>query len=214
MRVVKDPVVRKNEILDAAENLFTTKGYNETSIIDIVETVNVAKGTFYYYFKSKEEILDEVLLRLINEDVNRMKRVLNDKSLPPIQKMTMLILAQTPEPGNRKDRMTEEFHRPGNAEMHQRGTQLALKHLAPIMAEAVQEGVEQGIFSTDTPLEDMEMILAISSVMFDEELMTYSPEEVPQKAAAFFRKVERILGAQRGSFDEMLEALLSLDEKK
>lgn len=214
MRVVKDPVVRKNEILDAAENLFTTKGYNETSIIDIVEKVNVAKGTFYYYFKSKEEILDEVLLRLINEDIERMKRVLNDRSLPPIQKLAMLILAQTPEPGNRKDRMTEEFHKPGNAEMHQKGTMLALKHLAPIMAEAVQEGVEQGIFSTGTPLEDMEMILAISSVMFDEELMTYSPEEVPPKAAVFFRNVERILGAQQGSFDEMLEMLLSLDEKK
>lgn len=214
MRIVKDPVIRKNEILDATETLFTTKGYNETSITDIVKAVNIAKGTFYYYFKSKEEILDEVLLRLINEDKKRMSLVLSDTSLSPIQKMTMLILAQQAQPGDRKDRMTEEFHKSGNAEMHQRGTKLAIKHLAPIMAQAVQEGVEQGIFSTNTPLEDMEMLLATSFVMFDEELATYTPEEVPKKAVAFFKNMERVLGAEQGSFNEMLEALFASDEQK
>ena len=208
MRVVKDPVVRKSEILDAAENLFITKGYNETSILDIVNTVKVAKGTFYYYFKSKEEILDEVLLRLISEDEKRMNIVLHDTTLSPIKKMTMLILAQQPQPGDKKNLITEEFHKPGNAEMHQRGAKLGLVRLAPILAQAVREGVEQGVFSTDTPLEDVEMMFAASFVMFDEVITAYTPEEAPKKAAAFLRNAERILGAKQGSFDEMLEFLL------
>jgi len=208
MRVVKDPVVRRNELLDAAEHLFTTKGYQDTSITDIVQQVQVAKGTFYYYFKSKEEILDEVLLRLIEEDAKRMRQVLTNASLPPVRKLTLLLLAQNPQPGNRKDRMTEEFHRRGNAEMHQRGTQLAIERLAPILAEAVREGVVQGVFATDTPLEDMQMLLATSTVMFDEGLVQMKPEDLPRRVAAFFRYMERVLGAREGAFSEMQEALM------
>lgn len=210
MRVVKDPVVRRNELLDAAEHLFTTKGYQNTSIADIVRQVQVAKGTFYYYFKSKEEILDEVLLRLIQEDVRRMRPVLEDASLPPVRKLTMLLLAQNPQEGDRKDRMTEEFHQPGNAEMHQRGTQLAIQHLAPILAGAVREGIDQGVFSTDTPLEDMEMLLATSTVLFDEGLVRIEPEDLPRRIVAFFGYMERVLGAQPGTFDEMRDALMGM----
>ncbi|MCH5250603.1 MAG: helix-turn-helix transcriptional regulator, partial [Lachnospiraceae bacterium] len=49
---------RKKEILDIAEELFTTKGYDKTSTTDILERVGIARGTMYYHFKSKEEILD------------------------------------------------------------------------------------------------------------------------------------------------------------
>ena len=53
-RIVKEADERRNEILDAAETLFTEKGYSKTTIIDILNQVGIAKGTFYYYFKSKE----------------------------------------------------------------------------------------------------------------------------------------------------------------
>lgn len=208
MRIVKDPLERKNEILDAAERLFTTKGYQETSVTDIVKAVNVAKGTFYYYFNTKEEVLNEVLSRLIDEDEKRMKKVLADSSAGPVEKLVKLILAQSPQPEDRKEKMTQEFHRPGNAEMHQKATQLAIKRLAPLLAQAVRDGIEQGIFSTQTPLEDMEMILATSSVMFDDELSPYEPEEIPMKAAAFFSYMERVLGARPGTLDPMLKLLL------
>ncbi len=48
VRISKDPEERKNEIVDAAEELFVTKGYEKTSISDIVKKVGVAQGLFYY----------------------------------------------------------------------------------------------------------------------------------------------------------------------
>ena len=71
MRVVKKPEVRKAEILDAAETLFYTKGYLHTTIIDILESVNIAKGTFYYYFPSKEDVMDAIVMRYIEREVER-----------------------------------------------------------------------------------------------------------------------------------------------
>ncbi|MCL2318498.1 MAG: TetR/AcrR family transcriptional regulator, partial [Treponema sp.] len=65
MRIVKEPEIRKNEILDAAEKLFGHKGYGSATINDILGMVNIAKGTFYYYFKSKEDVLDALVERRI-----------------------------------------------------------------------------------------------------------------------------------------------------
>ena len=64
MRVVKEAAVRKNEILDAAEELFVTKGFDKTSTNDILERVGIARGTLYYHFKSKEEILNAMIERI------------------------------------------------------------------------------------------------------------------------------------------------------
>ena len=59
MRISKDYDVRKNEILDMAQKLFFEMGYEQTSVSNIIDAVGVAKGTFYYYFKSKEELLEK-----------------------------------------------------------------------------------------------------------------------------------------------------------
>ena len=58
----KEAEERKKEILDIAEELFTTKGYDNTSTTDILERVGIARGTLYYHFKSKEEILSVKIL--------------------------------------------------------------------------------------------------------------------------------------------------------
>jgi len=55
MRIVKEYDERRNEIIDTAKKLFITKGYNKSSVNDILNEIGIAKGTFYYYFASKEE---------------------------------------------------------------------------------------------------------------------------------------------------------------
>ena len=52
-RTVKEPDVRRNEILDVAQQFFYTKGYEQTSVHDIIDQIGIAKGTFYHYFGSK-----------------------------------------------------------------------------------------------------------------------------------------------------------------
>lgn len=63
MRIVKEAEERRNEILDAADELFGRKGFDGTSTNDILEKVGIARGTLYYHFKSKEDILDALIQR-------------------------------------------------------------------------------------------------------------------------------------------------------
>ena len=61
-------VETREKLLESAKELFSKKGYYETKISDIVEKSGVAQGTFYIYFKSKEEIFLE-LVKSLHEDL-------------------------------------------------------------------------------------------------------------------------------------------------
>ena len=50
----------KEEIKDAAWELFYEKGYEETTVNDIIKKANTSKGGFYYYFKAKDELLNSL----------------------------------------------------------------------------------------------------------------------------------------------------------
>lgn len=75
MRIVKEHEERKNEILDTAEILFEEKGYDKCSVNDILNRIGIAKGTFYHYFKSKEELLDALIERISAQMIRRAKVV-------------------------------------------------------------------------------------------------------------------------------------------
>ena len=57
MRDVKEPEIRRAEIMDAAMLLFIEQGYTNTTTQDIVDKVNISRGLLYYHFKNKEDIL-------------------------------------------------------------------------------------------------------------------------------------------------------------
>lgn len=72
----KQPEVRRDQLLDAAEQLFATKGLSETTVADISEAAGVAKGTFYLYFPSKDHALIALKERLCRSIVDRFVSVL------------------------------------------------------------------------------------------------------------------------------------------
>lgn len=70
----------KEKITDHSIKLFEKKGFSETSIQDIVDSLGVTKGTFYYYFSSKEELLMDIHLRYIDELLGRQDQILGNLS--------------------------------------------------------------------------------------------------------------------------------------
>ncbi len=204
MREIKDSEIRKNEILDVAEELFVTKGYNKTTIIDILDRVGIAKGTFYYYFKSKEEVMDEIIFRVVDRDVEKAETIVKDNNMSPIEKIQTILMSQKAELGDKKDKLIEQFHAPGNAEMHQRSLVYSVKKLSPVLAEVVKQGIEVGVFETEYPLEAVEFLMAAAEFVFDIGLWSWNQEELEKKASAFINMVERVLGAKSGSFEGIM----------
>ena len=119
MRVSKKPEERKNEILDNAEKLFGTKGYSKTTINDILLAVGIAKGTFYYYFKSKEEVMDAIVMRFIDNGIENIEAIAQNKNLNAKEKLFQIIMFKSPDI-SQKEPILEQFHQASNAEMHQK----------------------------------------------------------------------------------------------
>lgn len=201
MRIIKDPEERKSEILDTAEMLFCTKGYSKTTINDILNEVGIAKGTFYYYFKSKEEVMDAIITRIIDNDINIAKKIALNPEIPVLEKFFQILMSQRPKVGDNKEKVIQQFHLPNNAEMHQKTIVKTILNFTPILAEVVEEGVREGIFNTKYPKETIEFLIASSECIFDESMFSWNKDEMLQKTKAFVHIMETTLGADKGSFD-------------
>lgn len=70
----------KGKMTEHSIRLFEKKGFSETSVQDIVESVGVTKGTFYYYFTSKEQLLMDIHLAYINELLSEQEMILEDSN--------------------------------------------------------------------------------------------------------------------------------------
>lgn len=200
MRIIKEAEERRNEILDAAERLFTGRGYQQTTINHILEEVQIAKGTFYYYFKSKEEVMDAIIDRINARDVRAAQAVADDKSLTPVEKILQILSVQQPKTGDSKERMIRQFDIPANAQMQQKSIARSIRALSPILAQAVRQGIGEGIFCTSYPQEIMEILLASGQVLFEPAMFQWTEEEAGLKVTAFIAAMETLLGAEPGSF--------------
>ncbi|SDE63817.1 transcriptional regulator, TetR family [Bhargavaea beijingensis] len=70
----------KEKITEASISLFEQKGFSTTTIQDIADSIGATKGTFYYYFKSKEQLLKEIHLEYIIDLLKRQEAIVNDST--------------------------------------------------------------------------------------------------------------------------------------
>lgn len=205
MRIVKDAAKRKDEILDAAGRLFQQKGFDATSTNDILECVGIARGTLYYHFRSKEEIMDALIERCNTHLLEAARTAAADRSIPVKERFmrTVTALNVTGGEGGEGGEMLRHLHRPQNALMHQKIQRAAIAGVPPILADLVREGIEQGIFHTLHPFESIEMIVVYATTIFDVDMAELTGEERGARIRALIHNMELLLGARPGSLSDM-----------
>lgn len=200
----KEAEARKNEILDAADELFGQKGFDGTSTNDILEKVGIARGTLYHHFKSKEDIMDALIERYNVRLLGAAQEIAADKSIPVVERIIRVVMALNISGGNSKEIM-EHIHKPQNALMHQKIQKVIVNGVPPILAEIIREDIEQGMFNTPFPYECMEMVVIYANAVFDGDMVTLTNEERFSRMLAFICNVERLLGAESGSLMDTLK---------
>ncbi len=202
MRVVKEAEERRNEILDVAERLFAEKGFDHTSTNDILQEIGIARGTLYYHFKSKEDILDAMIDRMTEQLLAKASAIAANGEIPVLQRLTLTIMSLNVNNEVGQEVM-RQMHRPQNALMHQKMQEKLLRGVDPIITGLLVEGIEQGICHTDYPAEAIEMLMLYSNTAFD-DLMEYGEEERKKKIDAFIYNAERLLGMECGSMQKVI----------
>ena len=202
MRRIKEPEVRKAELLDAAQELFAEKGYAKTTVTDILSVHGLSKGIFYYYFKSKEEVMDAIIERIIDAEIANAKKIAANLEMTPLQKICAILMGQGLSEPNMKNKkaMTEQIHAPENAEMHQKSLIQTVKRLAPIITEIMLQD-ERIIIKY--PRETVEFYLAAGQFIFDKAIFQWSEDEMLCRVAAFIEMIEKTLSVEQGYFEDM-----------
>lgn len=202
-RIVKKSEERRAEIVKAARQLFQTKEYSKATMQDVMHALGIAKGTIYHYFKSKEALLQAVIEDIVEENVKQMQEIVNQSPGNALQTIKLLVQAGNMSVENKE--ILDYLHRPGNDAMHNRLLAAILVKQAPLYAELIQKGCDEGIFKTEAPLECAEFILAGFQFLTDVGIYPWTQEELKRRTQAFPRLIEQQLQAQSGSFQFLAE---------
>ncbi|MCP5507121.1 MAG: TetR/AcrR family transcriptional regulator [Chlamydiales bacterium] len=191
-------VNRRDEILKVARNLFLTKDYDKTTMVDIMDALKIAKGTIYHYFKSKEALFEAVIEDIVEENIKHMRTLVKNTPKNALEKIQLLVNAGNISQENEK--IIERLHKPANDALHSRLLAATLMKQAPLYAEIIQQGCAEGIFRTEAPLECAEFILSAIQFLTDMGIYPWTEEDLKRRMQAFPILIEQLLQAPPGSF--------------
>lgn len=190
---------RKQDLLNIAYRMFIEKGYENTSVDDIIIEAGIAKGTYYYYFESKEATLEAVIEMMIEKAENIAKAALMNP-VPIPQKLASVVYAF--QPNKDESVITDVLERKENIVMHDKIGKKIVEVAVPILSDIVREGIAQGIFACTNVEERVKMLLIMSQNMFD--YGAYSNKDIE----VYVDMLEKSLGAKEGTMSFISEFLL------
>jgi AcrR family transcriptional regulator len=200
IRVSKDPDQRKAELIDTAEKLFVKYGYDEVAVSDIVRKAGVAQGTFYYHFKSKDEIREAIIDRYIGEVKVMLDGILAHEGMNALERMSMISYSFQ-QWGREKGKLTDHLHEEKNEVLHNRMAKKVLEYMTPAYATIIEQGIEEGIFKCEEPDLAAIVIMSMTEAIFaGEHNPKMEDEETKRKYRTLLDYTEKILGAEPDTF--------------
>ncbi len=207
---------RRNEILDVVQGLFYTKGYDQTTIQDILNALQISKGAFYHYFDSKQSLLEALVDRTSKAALEVARPIVEDPDLNAMEKFERFFGTIAAWKTDRKDFLLVLLHAwyaDENALLRQKMMLASLNQFTPMLALIIRQGVAEGIFSTPYPEQIGEVLLSLFQGMGDSiagafMMLIENPDEVERlrgfeqiekSIAAHTNALERVLGAPTGS---------------
>ena len=209
-RIVKAPDERRSELITCAQKLFYTKGYESTSVSDIVTEVGVAKGTFYYYFESKQAILEALVAELSEQGLKLYEAIVADKTLNAVQKWMRTAQVIGDWKIERKAELlalARVMQADENVLLRHKLATQAAQVTTPELAKIIAQGIAEGVFETDYPEETAEIVHSISTafsgtitgILLNPDRYDDPEALVRRKIEALQTATERVLGAAPGS---------------
>ena len=188
---------KKEQILDAMEALCKEGKGGSASVSEIAKKAGIAKGGIYYYFRSKEEVLDALVRRHYGAAIADCRLYLEKQQADALTKLAAFLefyqsrVNQAP--------FDAYLHLPQNAAIHQKSLSEILLSLTPLIAGLLQQGVEEGIFCCEHPEAYAQILLSVFTFLLDPGIFHWTA------AQRLAKLLERGLCAAPGSFRFLYE---------
>lgn len=208
VRTVKDHDSRRSEILDTAQQLFYQKGYEQTSIQDLLNAVGIAKGTFYHYFASKQALLEELTERIVTETMAIIQELIDQPDLTAVEKFTRIYLQTHQWKVEHKGFMLDLmriFYRDDNLRLRYQLMRTSMEHFVALVTQVIEQGVAEGVFVTAYPRVTARITYQLMQNMAEilADLMLHPRPDIAalleETVNAYQQATERVLGAAAGT---------------
>lgn len=189
---------KKELILNTMQELFKEGTAGTASVSDIAKRAGIAKGGLYYYFRSKEEVLDALVEREYENIIQNCNHIIDQSNGNALEKFALLM--QTYKSSYVDPSLDAYLHMPQNAGIHQKSLAKILLSLTKIISHIIEQGINEGIFRCEYPLEYAEFILSVFTFLLDPGIFTWTSEQSFMKMKALADTLEKGLSAPSGSF--------------
>ena len=222
-RIVKEYAERKKEIMDTARILFYQNGYANTSVNFIIDTIGISKGTFYYYFKSKEDLLDNIVEEFTKEIISKLELVVNDNSFDAISKLNEFYRQASMYKAENIDiikTIVYALYNDKNLLLRHKMNNRSVEIMIPLMSKIFEQGKNEGSFDIEFPEATARIILLYGTSLgeYNAKLMMSldeNPENIEEMKKHFDlyqTSIQRILCAPEGSIEifdeEIVDAIM------
>ena len=172
---------RRNEIIETAGKLFEEKGYEQTQVQDIVNEIGVAKGLFYYYFKSKDEVMEELADRYADAIIDAVNKLI-DKDITTFDKINRIFQIFI-DSAEKKSGIFMGILNVKNGITHERIFFNVGKKMVPLVTELILSGNDNGECNCSDPKFITEfLVLGLFNIMNQispDEKIGYLKEKLP-----------------------------------
>lgn len=197
------PDFKKHDmILDALQELLKEKGIQNISVSDIARKAGMGKGSIYYYFPSKDAILDALIERSYHQPLMAAKKLAEQTEVSPFTRMAMLFQAcrnssvaflnQNASPSSNANMQQLAF-------LHQKYLSRVILELKPYLTEIITQGIESGEAYFERPAALAEIVLIVLAVELDNSLLPSTPEETEDTLHGLITLLERGTGVAPGT---------------
>jgi AcrR family transcriptional regulator len=209
-RIVKEHTVRRNEILDAAQRLIYTKGYEQMTVQDILDNLQISKGAFYHYFDTKQALLEATVERIGEEALQFLLPIVHDPVLPALDKFQRYLATLNRWKVGQKAfflALLRVWFNDDNAIVRQKLRATAIREISPLLSEIIRQGIQEGVMTATYPDQAGEVLASLAQdagEAIGALILSFDPERddmqrVERTVAVYTDAFERLVGVPAGS---------------
>ena len=191
-----------DKILDALQELLQDHNIQYISVSDIAKKAGIGKGSIYYYFPSKDAIVNALVERNYAKPLETAKDLAKQTDISPFTRMAMLFQACRSSSlsfSKHKNETPENLQE--QAYIHQKYLKYIISELKPSLSEIIQQGINSGEIHFDYPEELAEIVLIILAVKLDNTLAPSTPDEIEKTICSLISLLEKGTENPVGSLD-------------
>ncbi len=203
---------RREAILDAAERLFYDKGYENTSVQDVLDKLSLSKGGFYHHFESKLKLLEAICARRSERAYRQSEAAVEACTGNAVAKLNAVLSRIAFFESDSVDYiviMLQVVYRDGCVQLRDALSRMTLERYQNLITRIIHEGVDQKLFYTPFPDGMGRIILMLNNALTDETacLLSQMIRDADQTGAllelleAYRYSVETLLNAPHGSIE-------------